>query len=123
VLGSSPVVAFVSTADMTRARDFYGAVLGLRLVDEGVYACAYDAGGTQLRVTAVDTVSPQPYTVLGWSVVDIATTVRALASGGVRFLRYPGMEQDDIGVWLSPSGARIAWFEDPDRNVLSLTEF
>jgi catechol 2,3-dioxygenase-like lactoylglutathione lyase family enzyme len=123
VLGSSPIIAFVSTADMTRARDFYGALLGLRLVDDGVYACAYDAGGTRLRVTAVDTVSPQPYTVLGWSVVDIATTVRALASGGVRFLRYPGMEQDDLGVWLSPSGARIAWFEDPDRNVLSLTEF
>jgi hypothetical protein len=61
--------------------------------------------------------------VLGWSVVDIATTVQALASGGVQFLRYPGMEQDDLGVWLSPSGARVAWFEDPDRNVLSLTEF
>ena len=87
MLGSSPVIAFVSTADMSRARDFYGAVLGLRLMDEGVYACAYDAGGTQLRVTAVDTVSPQPYTVLGWSVVDIATTVQALASGGVQSSR------------------------------------
>ncbi len=107
---------------MTRARHFYGAVLGLRLLDESVYASAFDAGGTQLRVTAVDTVSPQPYTVLGWSVGDIAETARGLASRGVQFLRYPGMKQDEDGVWLSPSGARIAWFEDPDRNVLSLTQ-
>lgn len=123
MLASSPAIAFVATADMTRARHFYGAILGLRLIEEGLYASAFDAGGTQLRVTAVETVSPQPYTVLGWSVGDIATTVRALASGGVRLLRYPGMEQDELGVWLSPSGARVAWFEDPDRNVLSLTQF
>ena len=123
MLASSPVIAFVSTANMPRACHFYGVVLGLRLIDESVYASVFDAGGTQLRVTAVDTVSPQPFTVLGWSVADIATTARALASTGVRFLRYPGMEQDDVGAWLSPSGARIAWFEDPDGNVLSLTQF
>jgi catechol 2,3-dioxygenase-like lactoylglutathione lyase family enzyme len=123
MLASSSVIAFVSTAEMTRASHFDGAILGLPLIDEGVYASVFDAGGAQLRVTAVDTVSPQPYTVLGWSVADIATIVRALASAGVRLLRYPGMEQDELGVWLSPSGARVAWFEDPDRNVLSLTQF
>ena len=123
VLASSSIIAFVSTADMARARHFYGSILGLRLIDESVYASVFDAGGTQLRVTAVETVSPQPYTVLGWSVADIATTARALVVGGVRLLRYPGMTQDDLGVWLSPSGARIAWFEDPDRNILSLTQF
>lgn len=108
---------------MTRARHFYGAILGLRLIDESVYATAFDAGGTQLRVTAVDTVSPQPYTVLGWRVTDIATTARALAGSGVSLLRYPGMDQDELGVWLSPSAARVGWFEDPDRNILSLTQF
>lgn len=123
MLASSPVIAFVATTDMARSRHFYGAILGLRLIEENAYAAAFDAGGTQLRVTAVETVLPQPYTVLGWSVDDMATTVRGLASSGVRLLRYPGMEQDELGVWLSPSGARVAWFEDPDRNVLSLTQF
>jgi hypothetical protein len=83
----------------------------------------FDAGGARLRVTAVDAVSPQPYTVLTWSVADIATIVRALASRGVRLLRYPGMEQDELGLWLSPNGARVAWFDHPDHNVLSLTQF
>ncbi len=121
MLASNPVIAFVATADMTRARHFYGAILDLRLIEESVYASAFDAGGTQLRVTAVRKVSRQPYTVLGWSVGDIVTAVRGLRTSGVR-TALPRMEQDEFGVWLSPSGARVAWFEDPDRNVLSLTQ-
>jgi predicted enzyme related to lactoylglutathione lyase len=33
------------------------------------------------------------------------------------------MEQDDLGIWTTPGGDRIAWFTDPDGNVLSLTQF
>jgi catechol 2,3-dioxygenase-like lactoylglutathione lyase family enzyme len=123
VLESSDLIAFVSTADPGRARHFYETTLGLRLIDESPYACAFDVGGIQLRVTVVDDVSPRPYTVLGWEVDDIQTEVRALAERDVHFVRYPGMEQDSLGIWRSPSGARIAWFEDPDHNLLSLTQF
>jgi catechol 2,3-dioxygenase-like lactoylglutathione lyase family enzyme len=123
MLGNHDVIAFVSTSNPDRARRFYESTLGLRLVDHSPYACAFDANGTQLRVTVADDVSPRPYTVLGWSVPDIAAAVAGLAARGVEFLRYEGMGQDEIGVWRSPSGARIAWFPDPDGNVLSLTQF
>jgi catechol 2,3-dioxygenase-like lactoylglutathione lyase family enzyme len=123
VLESSDLIAFVSTAAPERSRLFYETTLGLRVIDESPYACAYDVQGTQLRVTVVDDVSPRPYTVLGWKVDDIDAAVRALKERDVKVVRYQGMDQDDAGVWTAPSGARIAWFEDPDHNLLSLTQF
>jgi catechol 2,3-dioxygenase-like lactoylglutathione lyase family enzyme len=116
-------VAFVATADSARARDFYGSVIGLRLVADEPYALVFDANGVMLRVQKVETVRPAGYTALGWSVVDIARTVESLRAKGVRFERYPRLNHDDLGIWTSPSGARVAWFEDPDGNILSLTQF
>jgi catechol 2,3-dioxygenase-like lactoylglutathione lyase family enzyme len=122
MLGSSELVAFVATTDVDRARAFYRDTLGLALVEETPFALAFDAHGTQLRVTPVGEIKLAPYTVLGWVVDDIGATVRALDTAGVHFERFPGMEQDDIGVWESPSGARVAWFADPDGNVLSVSQ-
>ncbi len=122
MLGSSDLVAFVATTDLDRARAFYREVLGLSLVEESPFACVFDAYGTSLRVTPVDEIRTAPYTVLGWVVDDIAETVQSLAAAGVVFERFTGMDQDDLGVWASPSGARVAWFTDPDGNVLSLTQ-
>ncbi|MFE9575750.1 VOC family protein [Nocardia sp. NPDC006044] len=80
-------------------------------------------GGTMIRVTAVEKLVPQPFTVLGWAVADIAGSVAALVSRGVEFVRYDGIGQADNGVWTTPGGDQVAWFTDPDGNVLSLTEF
>jgi catechol 2,3-dioxygenase-like lactoylglutathione lyase family enzyme len=104
VLGSCDLVAFVSTADAARAREFYAGTLGLALVDETPFALVFDAHGTRLRVTVVERVVPAPYTVLGWAVDDIAQTARSLARRGVQLLRYPALEQDELGVWRSPAG-------------------
>ena len=82
----------------------------------------FDAHGTMLRITAVAEVANPGYTVLGRRVADISETIADLASVGVEFARYDGMEQDVQGVWTTPNGDRIAWFTDPDGNVLSLTE-
>lgn len=122
MLSDCPLVGFVSTTDTARARQFYVDTLGLSLVEETPYACVLDANGTQLRITTVDAVVAAPYTVLGWTVPDVAATVRALIAAGVATLRYEGMEQDWLGVWASPSGARVAWFRDPDGNILSVTQ-
>jgi len=122
VLGSCELVAFVGTADPARARRFYEGTLRLPLVDASAFADTFASPGATLRVTAVERVQPAPYTVVGWGVPDIAQAIRELAGRGVEFLRYPDMEQDDLGVWRSPTGARVAWFRDPDGNVLSLTE-
>ena len=122
MLRSHPIVAFVATTDPKRAKAFYVKTLGLRLVSEDGFALAFDAGGTMLRVAIVKTLQPAGYTVLGWIVPDIAKAVRDLVKNGVIFQRYEGMPQDDLGIWSSPSGARVAWFTDPEGNTLSLTE-
>ena len=123
MLGNAKITTFVGTRDAARATAFYRDVLGLKLVEESPFAVVFDSGGVMLRVTSVRELNPAPYTVLGWGVPDIAAAVRQLVSAGVTFSRFPGMTQDEDGVWASPSGARVAWFADPDGNVLSLTQF
>jgi catechol 2,3-dioxygenase-like lactoylglutathione lyase family enzyme len=125
ILGSCKLMAFAPVTDPARARDFYEGVLGLRLVeDEAPFALVFDAHGTMLRVTPVGDHRPAPFTVLGWEVNAIESTVERLTAAGVQFLRFPGMNDTDrLGIWNAPSGARIAWFNDPDGNVLSVTQF
>ncbi len=122
-LNDGRLIAFVPTTDLPRARVFYAETLGLRVVDESPFACVFDANGTMLRLTPVRRLSRVRYTVVGWGVDDIASTAASLAAVGVSFLRYRGMEVDDAGIWTAPAGDRVAWFEDADGNLLSLTQF
>ena len=123
MLESAKVVAFAAVSDAARAREFYGGVLGLRIVEESPFAVVADAGGTMLRLTLVRTPVVAPYTVLGWDVPDIAATARDLVERGVECQRFEGMDQDELGIWTAPGGARIAWLKDPDGHTLSLTQF
>jgi len=122
MLESAALVAFAASTDLDRSRMFYQDVLGLTLVSHDDFACVFDASGTMLRVTAVGELARAPYTVLGWQVPDITATTRSLVANGVAFHRYEGMSQDADGIWTAPGGAQIAWFPDPDGNVLSLTQ-
>ena len=123
MLESSDVIAFAAAADLARAQVFYERTLGLTVTEHNDVACVLDAHGTMLRVTAVPNVSVPGYTVLGWRVADITAAVRGLAARGVEFRRYDGMDQDSDGIWTTPGGDRVAWFADPDGNLLSLTQF
>ncbi|MGA9671752.1 MAG: VOC family protein [Terracidiphilus sp.] len=125
ILGASKIVAFVPVTDPAKARAFYEGVLGLRLVqDEKPFALVFDANGTMLRVTPVGEHKAAPFTILGWDVESIETTVDQLTAAGVVFLRFPGLNDNGPSpIWKAPGGARIAWFNDPDKNVLSLTQF
>ncbi len=122
MLTRADLVAFAPSTDLERSRAFYQRVLGLFLRSEDEFACVFDAHGTTLRVTRVPALTPAPFTILGWSVPDIASTVAGLAGQEVTFLRFPGMPQDRQCVWTAPGGAKVAWFRDPDGNVLSLTQ-
>ncbi len=122
MLGDCPMMAFVATRDGARARAFYEGKLGLRFVSDDPSAIVFDVGGTMLRVQKVEKLAPAQYTVLGWKVPDIASAIAGLARSGVVFERYGFFEQDELGVWTSPSGAKVAWFKDPDGNTLSLTQ-
>ena len=121
-LGSQPIVAFVATVDPARAKAFYAGVLGLRLISEDAFALVFDAGGTKLRVSVVRELVPAGYTVLGWLVPSVQQAVRELVGRSVVFQRFDGMEQDELGIWAAPGGAKVAWFRDPDGNTLSLTQ-
>jgi hypothetical protein len=100
-------------------------VLQLRLTSDEAFALVFDCNGVMLRVQKVDSVRPVPYTSLGWHTKDISRLVQQLTDRGVQFDRYEGLtnQQDELGIWTSPAGARVAWFKDPDGNVLSLTQF
>jgi len=123
ILGKQKLVAFAATVKPARALKFYRDTLGLRLVEESPFAMVFDANGTMLRLTPVTKIAVANYTVLGWGVRDIAATVARLKKARVKFNRYPGLGQDRQGIWQSPSGAKVAWFKDPDGNTLSVTEF
>jgi catechol 2,3-dioxygenase-like lactoylglutathione lyase family enzyme len=122
MLSKQSLVAFVATIDGDRARRFYGNVLGLPLISDDPFAIVFDANGTTLRIQKVAEVAAHSYTALGWAVSNIAEVADKLHERGVAFERYAGMAQDQRGVWQSPSGAKVAWFKDPDGNTLSLTE-
>jgi catechol 2,3-dioxygenase-like lactoylglutathione lyase family enzyme len=125
MLGSMDIIAFVPTRNREKAHEFFETTLGLRFISDDQFALVFDANGVMVRVVDVSGVAdykPAPFTILGWSVSDVGKTVKGLQKKGVKFERYPGMEQDQLGVWSSPGGAKVAWFKDPDGNVLSLTE-
>ncbi len=122
MLEGGSLIGFLATTDSARARAFYEGVLGLTFVSEDDFAVVYDVAGIELRLQNVRELTPQPFTALGWSVTGIDRVVREIAGRGGRFERFPGLAQDDAGVWQSPSGARVAWLRDPDGNLLSLTE-
>ena len=123
MLNAARLTAFAATAHPDRARAFYGNTLGLQLRYEDEFALSFEANGTELRIQKVEKVQPHPYTTLGWTVTDIDSTVQSLSSRGVIFERYPFMEQDLLGVWSAPGGAKVAWFKDPDGNLLSVAEY
>ncbi len=122
MLRSASLVAFAPATDLARTRDFYETVLGLELVDENPYACVFSSGEGTLRIVPVEAHVPTGYTVVGWVVPDIDATVQALGDAGVAITRYEGMGQNEVGIWTTPGGDRVAWFTDPEGNVLSVTQ-
>lgn len=123
MLSTAPIIAFTATTNAAEARRFYADTLGLTLVADEPFALVFDAHGTMLRIQKAGPFEPHPFTQLGWRVVDIVSSVRALVEKGVAMKRYDGFDQDELGIWRIPSGPKIAWFADPDGNTLSLTEF
>jgi catechol 2,3-dioxygenase-like lactoylglutathione lyase family enzyme len=117
------VIGFVTIVDVERAKSFYQDTLGLRLVsEEPPFALVFDANGIMLRLGMGKALPPASGTVLGWQVPDIESAVHDLEFAGVQFERYEFLKQDASGIWTSPTGARVAWFKDPDGNTLSVSE-
>jgi catechol 2,3-dioxygenase-like lactoylglutathione lyase family enzyme len=122
-LATARPVAFIMTADPARSRAWYEGTLDLPLGPQDAFATVYDLGGATLRVTHIPDWQAGAHPALGWHVADIVATVTELRARGVAFTIYPGFGQDALGIWTSPGGdAKVAWLNDPDGNVLSLTQ-
>ena len=118
---SKPIL-FCGTARPDDAKRFYAETLGLALLEDTPFALVFQCGELVLRVQKAQApFTPLPFTQLGWEVQDIAASAARLAERGVEFVRYPGMDQDELGIWSVP-GAKVCWFRDPDGNTLSLTQ-
>lgn len=122
MLSNEKLMAFVSTTNADKARAFFRETLGLRLVSEDGFALVFDANGAPLRVALAKEIQPAPYTVLGWMVKDIRATVTQLTKAGVKFEVFGFFKQDELGIWAAPGGDQVAWFKDPDGNILSVSQ-
>lgn len=117
------IVALVPITDADKAKTFYVDKLGLKFVSDDAFATVVDANGIKVRLTKMKEVKPQPFTVLGWESADISADIRELQTNGVVFERFGDfMKQDELGIWTAPDGTKVAWFKDPDGNILSLSQ-
>ena len=121
MLEDAPFIGFIPVTDLEASKEFFVNILGLTFVYENEYALVVDAHGTKLRITPVPELRPQPFTIAGWSSNDVVSTVKQMRVAGITFNRYDGLEQDELGIWRAPSGDLVAWFSDPDGNVLSVS--
>jgi len=122
MLGSNKIIAFVPIADAKKARAFYEGVLGLKFVSDDGFALVFDANGIMIRAAKMKEFTPAQFTVLGWQVSNIEAMVRALTKKGVHFEIFGFFKQDNLGIWTAPTGDKVAWFKDPDGNILSVSE-
>ena len=122
-LGKHKIIGFVPVVDAARAKEFYRQTLGLELVSEELpYAIVFNANGNMLRLVLGATRPSVMGTVLGWQVPNASEAVKDLRAAGVEFERYEFLPQDEEGIWTTPTGSKVAWFQDPDGNVLSISE-
>ena len=122
ILEAAKPAVVICTRDRVRATAFYRDKLGLTLAHEDHFAAVFNSGGISLRVSTVKDFTPHEHTILGFSVPDVTATVRALREKGVTFNTYEGFKQDKLGILAVPGGSvRVAWFRDPDGDVLSVT--
>jgi catechol 2,3-dioxygenase-like lactoylglutathione lyase family enzyme len=116
------LVTFLITAKADAALGFYRDTLGLNFLRDDGFALVFETGGVLLRIAKVPEFSPALHTVLGWEAENIAANVDELSAKGVAFTRYPTMEHDERGICTFPNGDKVAWFKDPDGNVLSISQ-
>lgn len=123
MIGDAKLIAMVGTMRGDAARDFYRDTLGLKLREENQFAYVFDVDGVELRLSKVPALIPTAFAIMGFRVTDIEAEIDAIVAKGVTMERYGFLQQDARGVWESPDGgAKVAWFKDPDFNVLSFVQ-
>jgi len=122
MLASSKLIGFVPTKDSAKAREFYEGRLGFQFLKDDGFALVLRARESMIRIAIVKDFTPPPFTVLGWEVSNIGEVVAWLQKRGVVFEKYPWVPDKELGIWTAPTGDKVAWFKDPDGNVLSVSQ-
>jgi catechol 2,3-dioxygenase-like lactoylglutathione lyase family enzyme len=122
MLASGKLIGFVPTTDYDKARAFYENKLGLEFVSLDQFALVMSVGGHKIRIAKVPNFTPLQGTILGWEVQDIEAVAAWLRDRGVTLEKYPFVQDQELGIWTAPSGDKVAWFKDPDGNVLSISQ-
>ncbi len=122
MLATNKLVGFVPTKDAPASRAFYEGKLGFQFVSDDPFALVMKSGENMIRIAKAKDFTPPPYTVLGWEVQDVAAVVQWLTGRGVVFEKYPFVQDQELGIWTTPNGDKVAWFKDPDGNVLSVSQ-
>jgi catechol 2,3-dioxygenase-like lactoylglutathione lyase family enzyme len=120
MLASAKLTGFIPTKDYDKARAFYVDKLGFEFVSLDQFALVLSLGGHKFRVSKVPNFTPLLGTILGWEVADIEPVVRWLAERGVATEKFPFVQDKELGIWTTPNGDQVAWFKDPDGNILSV---
>jgi catechol 2,3-dioxygenase-like lactoylglutathione lyase family enzyme len=122
MLASAKLVGFIPTKDYAHARAFYEGELGFQFISLDQFALVLSVGGHKIRITKIPNFTPLQGTNLGWEVQDIAAVARWLKDRGVPPEKFPFVQDRDLGIWTAPNGTRVAWFKDPDGNILSIAQ-
>ena len=122
MLASGKLLGFIPTTDYDKARAFYENKLGLEFVSLDQFALVMSVGGHKIRIAKVPNYTPLQGTILGWEVQDIKAVAAWLRDRGVTLEKYPFVQDQELGIWTAPSGDKVAWFKDPDGNVLSISQ-
>jgi len=121
MLASGKMVGFLLTKDYDQAKAFYENKLGFEFISLDQFALVMKIGGHMVRISKVPDFTPARNTVLGWEVEDIEAVVAWLKERGVALEKYPFIQDQELGIWIAPTGDKVAWFKDPDGNVLSVS--
>src|SRR5215468_6443851 len=122
MLENGKMVGFVLTKDYDASKTFYEGKLGFEFVSLDQFALVVKVGGHHVRIVKMPDLTPLRSTVLGWEVTNIDAAVDWLDSRGVETEKYPFVQDKERGIWSAPGGAKVAWFKDPDGNVLSVSQ-
>jgi catechol 2,3-dioxygenase-like lactoylglutathione lyase family enzyme len=117
------LMGFIPTRNGDAARAFYETKVGLRFISDDQFALVFQSGANMIRISRTGSFTPAPFTILGWQSSQIEQDVRDMSARGITFERYDYMTpQDDLGIWTTPTGDKVAWFKDPDGNTLSISQ-
>jgi catechol 2,3-dioxygenase-like lactoylglutathione lyase family enzyme len=122
MLDAGKMVGFIPTSDYERARAFYEGKLRFEFVSQDSYALVMRVGGHMIRIVKIPNFTPLQGTILGWQIKDIERIAAWLRDRGVATEKYPFVEDKELGIWSTPNGDKVAWFKDPDGNVLSISQ-